>query len=295
MAPLLVTVPLAMVLLPIFLTAAWAQDGGVPASLLDASIAFGDAGSPDVPADVASSGGGASDGTPCADASELTETSDGGRGHAIPTAMLDAEVDSKTNTVVPITGSMDPNVVEPPSTAIATRVDDHARMSKRTPFGGLGLDAGISGMLPDTGLLLALRPVSWIHGQIGLGYNLIAVGIRGGATLFSPVAIPLSLTLEGGHYFEGDANQAVHWFSPQARSVASLRRFSYDYLNLLAGLIFEGRYFSFYVRGGVTWMRATVKNFAQSVNDVAQVGLQADDPKIHYRGPSAKLGFILFL
>jgi hypothetical protein len=162
------------------------------------------------------------------------------------------------------------------------------------PYAGLGLDMGVSGVLPDAGLLLTARPGSWIHLQLGAGYNGLSPGIRGGTTLINPLFIPLSVTVEGGHYFEGDANKAVHWFSPETRDVASLRRFSYDYLNLLGGLTLQGRHFCFYVRGGVTWMRTTVEDFAQSVNEVAQVDLQAADPTIHYRGPSAKIGVVVF-
>jgi len=164
----------------------------------------------------------------------------------------------------------------------------------RLPYAGLGLDLGVSGVLPDTGLLLTLRPGAWLQLQLGPGYNGLSPGLRAGATLVNPFVIPLSFTVEGGHYYEGDANRAVHWFSPETKDVASLRHFSYDYVNLLGGLAFEGRHFCFYLRGGVTWMRTTVKNFSQSVNEVAQVDLQASDPKIHYRGPSAKIGFLVF-
>jgi len=155
---------------------------------------------------------------------------------------------------------------------------------------GLGADIGFSGPLPDVGLLLALRPIRWIQVQAGGGYNGIGFGVHGGATLVSPLVVPLSLTCEGGHYFEGDANKVVRWFSSDVQEIASLRRFSYDYLNLLGGIEFGREHFSFYLRGGVTWMRTTIKDFAQSVHDVAQVDLQASDPKVTYRGPTLKLG-----
>jgi hypothetical protein len=155
---------------------------------------------------------------------------------------------------------------------------------------GLGADFGLSGPLPDAGLLLALRPFRWVQAQAGVGYNGLAFGVRGGATLVNPVAVPLSLTCEGGHYFEGDANKVARWFGNDVQEVGSLRRFSYDYLNLLAGLEFGGRDFSVYLRGGVSWMRTTIKDFAQSAHDVAHVDLQASDPKVSYRGPTLKLG-----
>jgi hypothetical protein len=164
----------------------------------------------------------------------------------------------------------------------------------RMPYAGLGIDFGVSGVLPDAGLLLTARPGTWLHVQLGAGYNGLSPGVRAGVSLINPIVIPLSLTLEGGHYFEGDANKAVHWFSPDTRDITSLKHFSYDYMNLLGGLTIQERHFCFYIRGGVTWMRTTVKDFSQSVQEVAQVDLQAEDPKVHYRGPSAKIGVIVF-
>jgi hypothetical protein len=155
---------------------------------------------------------------------------------------------------------------------------------------GLGLDFGLSGPLPDTGLLLELRPFRWAQVRAGVGYNWLAFGVRGGVTVVNPVIVLLSLTCEGGHYFEGDANKAIHWFSNDVQEIGSLRHFSYDYLNLLAGIELERRHFSFYLRGGVSWMHTTIRDFAQSAQDAAHVDLQASDPKVSYRGPTLKLG-----
>ena len=166
--------------------------------------------------------------------------------------------------------------------------------SSRNSYYGLGLDLGVSGILPDAGLLLTLRPWRWLHLQLGPGYNGLSPAIRGGATIVNPYFVPLSLTWEGGHYFEGDANKAVRWFRDGTQDIASLRRFSYDYMNVLGGRTVGGRHFCFYIRAGVTWMRATVKDFQQSVHDIAQVDLQASDPKVGYRGPTAKIGMLFF-
>jgi hypothetical protein len=160
---------------------------------------------------------------------------------------------------------------------------------------GIGLDLGVSGILPDTGLLLTWRPRRWIHAQLGGGFNLISFAIRGGVTLISPRWVPLSLTAEGGHYFDGDANNSVRWLSGQNEDIASLRKVGYDYLNALVGLTTSGRRFSFYFRVGVTWMRTTVNDFQQTVNQAANLGLDASDPKVTYRGPTTKFGMIVFL
>jgi hypothetical protein len=155
---------------------------------------------------------------------------------------------------------------------------------------GLGADFGLSGPLLDAGLLLAWRPFRWIKVQAGPGYNGIAFGARGGVTVVNPVSVPLSLTCEGGRYFEGDANRVVRIFRSNAQEIGSLRHFSYDYLNLLAGLEFGGKNFCVYLRGGISWMRTTIKDLAQSAHDFADVDLQASDPKVSYRGPTLKLG-----
>jgi hypothetical protein len=159
---------------------------------------------------------------------------------------------------------------------------------------GLDADVGISGILPDAGVLLALRAARWLHVQGGVGHNGIALGVRGGVTIVNPFAPPLSLTCEGGHYFEGDANKVVRWFNTNVREVRSLRRFSYDYFNLLGGLELEGQHLSLYLRGGVTWMKTRVKDFAQSVQELGQVDLRASDPTVAYRGPTWKLGAYYF-
>ena len=162
------------------------------------------------------------------------------------------------------------------------------------PHYGLGADLGLSGIFPDGGLLLTVRPRRWARVQAGGAYNGFAFGIRAGATLVNPWVVPLSLTCEGGHFFEGDANKAVRWFRNDVQEIPSLRKFSYDYFNLLGGLDFQWRHVSFYLRGGLTWMWTTVKDFQQSVRDGAQIDLQASDPKVSYRGPTLKLGITYF-
>jgi hypothetical protein len=274
------------------------------ASPAQGTVVTGSAGGIDAGSE-ASDGGPATDGERRRNDRRATDAGgsvDGGAGQGVDgvsTVVVDVRTDTPDARVPSDTGTPSRPVPAPPGVssvgaAPERKSDDDAGERRKLPLLGLGIDLGVSGVLPDAGLLLALRPYRWAHGQLGPGYNGIALGIRGGVTLISPIAFPLSVTLEGGHYFEGDANRVVHWFNSETKSVASLRHFSYDYLNLLGGLVIEGRRFSFYVRGGVTWMRSTVANLGQSVNEAAQVDLQAADLKIHYRGPSAKLGLIVF-
>lgn len=170
-----------------------------------------------------------------------------------------------------------------------------SKSSEKPLIYGVGLDLGVSGILPDTGLLLTLRPIRWIHVQLGGGYNVISYAIRGGVTWLGPEWLPLSLTAEGGHYFDGDANKAVRWFSGQNDDIASLKKVGYDYVNALVGMTYQGRRFSFYVRGGVTWMRTTVNDFQQTVTRATNLDVEVSDPKITYRGPAVKFGMIVFL
>jgi hypothetical protein len=160
---------------------------------------------------------------------------------------------------------------------------------------GVGIDFGLSGILPDAGLLLTARPVRWGQLQLGAGYNGFAPGVRGGLTVCNPFVIPLTLTWEAGHYFEGDANRLVHWVDSNAKSNVSLERFGYDYMNLLGGLSVGDRDFAFYLRFGITWMRTTVHGFEQAVRETTKLDVTASDPTIHYRGPALKVGFDYFL
>jgi hypothetical protein len=215
----------------------------------------------------------------------------------VPPQAQQPPVTPSETAIVPFVPAATPPIRSTPPSAVPTETVQATAIqpTPRTKYFGIGLDLGISGILPDAGLLLAGRPVRPIHVQLGAGFNGIGYGIRGGLTLINPYFIPLSLTWEGGHYFESDANRAVRWFSKDTQDVASLKRFSYDYMNLLAGIALENRSYAFYLRAGVTWMRTTVKDFQQSVNDVAHTNLVASDPKIRYRGPTLKLGMIFFL
>lgn len=189
--------------------------------------------------------------------------------------------------------SVPPPTVAAPVETVTRTVPKVRRLPSR--HFGVGIDLGVSGVLPDAGLLLTARPVRWGHLQLGAGHNGLAPGIRGGLTLVNPWVIPLSLTWEGGHYFEGDANRAVRWVDSDAKSNASLRRFGYDYMNLLGGLSVGDSSFAFYLRFGVTWMRTTVRGFEQTLRETTKLDVTAADPTVHYRGPSLKVGFDYFL
>jgi hypothetical protein len=160
---------------------------------------------------------------------------------------------------------------------------------------GLGLDLGVSGPLPDAGLLLIGRPARWAHLHAGPTTNFLAFGARAGITIINPFFVPLSLTCEAGHFFGGNANHAKRWFSSDTNDIALLDNFSYDYMNLLGGLVFGGTHVVFFMRAGPTWMRAKVQNFQRTVYDASKIEVQSSDPKLSYRGPSLRLGLLFFL
>jgi hypothetical protein len=241
------------------------------------------------------------------DVSEAEATS--AAADAVSSAQGDADVlpDSKR---APVLAQATPAPdAQPHPTSVQPRGQDHepsdiVAKPKYSPgqaphrhFGhfGLATDFGISAVLPDAGLWLVARPVRWGEVQLGGGYNGLAFGLKGGISLVNPFVIPLSVTGEAGHYFEGDANSVVQWFKSDAKYNASLSRFSYDYMNLLGGLSVGQGDFAFYIRGGVTWMRTTVRDFQQSVRDATKSDLTVSDPVIHYRGPALKIGIHYFL
>jgi hypothetical protein len=281
---------------------AWAKAGGVavPSNPSDLNALTVDAGAPDMPMGGQAPEHGRQDAAQTGDTGSPAAAVDGSNQDSSLDAGVGVSAESPKADTLPTAGPAPPSPAPREEAASARAAgaevapDSGTGARRGLPLFGLNADAGVSGVLPDLGLLLSLRPARWVHGELGIGYNTIALGVRGGVTLINPKIVPLSLTLEGGHYFEGDANQVVHWFNSQIRDISSLRHFSYDYMNLLAGLAIERQHYAFYLRAGVTWMRTTVNNFAESVNEAAQVNLQADDPKISYRGPAAKLGLIVF-
>jgi hypothetical protein len=147
-------------------------------------------------------------------------------------------------------------------------------------------------VLPDFGLLASWRPYAWLYGQAGVAYNLISPGIRGGATVTNPWFVPLSLTGELGHFFEGDANGLIRRLTGQSSEIAVLQKVSYSYANALVGFTSNGQHFVFYLRAGVTRLWATVNNFQETVSKLAGESMETADAKVSYYGPTLKLGMI---
>jgi hypothetical protein len=161
---------------------------------------------------------------------------------------------------------------------------------------GLLLDAGV----PDgLGVSLAFRPAHWLRLQLGVLENTASAGVRAGVTwLPLDYWITPTLTLEGAHYFEGNANSLVRRFSNNLGADKSiLNDFNYDFVNAHVGLEIGGRRFAFYLRVGESYVSTTLRNvqpFLQQQATGNVVVESAQNIKASYRGPSAKLGFVLY-
>jgi hypothetical protein len=189
-----------------------------------------------------------------------------------------------------------------PSTSGATETEESlaaSHTSKPVEEGsrviGFLADAG----LPD-GLMasLVVRPIPYLRLHAGGGTNTSSPGVRAGIGLL-PLGAGPSFNLEVGHYFSGEANGLV------SATVRGLGRFSsyvnkvaYTFANAHAGLEFGERRFTFFVHGGLTFLRATLSDVTapETQSDTGRTSVAFNrDPIVRLLTPSAKLGFIYYL
>jgi hypothetical protein len=167
------------------------------------------------------------------------------------------------------------------------------------PMLGIQLDAGV----PDGAqAALVLRPWKAIRFTLGGGYNAISKGVRGGVSLL-PFGRGPSLTVEAGRFFEGDANAAARKYMSGFEDVAILQRVGYDFANAHLGLDFGYERFTFFIHGGMSYLRGKIRDANQFFTDPSIDGMNADgvevkikqDPTVVAIGPSAKIGLIVYL
>lgn len=157
------------------------------------------------------------------------------------------------------------------------------RPTERHRWVGMQFDVGI----PDgVALGVSVHPVvDWARLNLSGTYNGLSPGIRGGITL-DPINFPMAptLTLEGGHAFEG-----------KVPGVDKVPSFDYNYLNLHLGLEFGNRRsWRFFLQGGPSWVHVQTHNFQAVVNS-NDPSLSISDPSANGAVvPTAKLGFVLF-
>jgi hypothetical protein len=169
----------------------------------------------------------------------------------------------------------------------------------KLPVVGVMADVG----LPDgAGGSLVVRPAKWVRLQGGGTYNMISSGLRAGLSLI-PFGWGPSVTMEGGHFFDGDANGLVRKLAGASyQSNAVLERVGYDYANAHLGLELGSRRATFFIHAGMSFIRATVHNVDQAIQAQAsgdgssntQLSVK-QDPIIRAYTPSAKLGLIVYL
>jgi hypothetical protein len=192
---------------------------------------------------------------------------------------------------------------ESPAASVEAVAPLPAPSAPSLPWLGVMADAGIPDGLQGS---VVLRPLKWLRGSVGGGYNMISKGVRVGATLL-PFGRGPSGTLEVGRYFEGDANTAAaKVFGPGTQSSVfgpALQRVGYDFVNAHLGLDFGYKRVTFYIHGGMSYVRAQVHNVDQVLNNTPSIdgqnanGTQVTVPRggtIKYIGPSAKIGLIVY-
>jgi hypothetical protein len=172
---------------------------------------------------------------------------------------------------------------------------------KSLPRLGIMADAG----LPDgVTASLVYRPRRWVRAHVGGGYNMISPGVRAGATL-APFGWGPSLTLEAGHYFDGNANRVARKLAGSSfNDSALLERVGYDFANAHLGFEVGYRRMTFYLHAGMSYMHASLHNaqtLLQSeaggsslVSSNSEVTV-ARDPVLRAFVPSAKLGLIVYV
>lgn len=178
-------------------------------------------------------------------------------------------------------------------------VSSSGSKARRHRMFGAMLDVGV----PDGVMAgVSLRPWSWVRVQAGGGSNAVSLGVRGGVVVV-PFGVGPSLTLEGGHYFEGDANGvAAAVVGPEYENSKTAQRVGYDFANGHLGLELGREVFTFFIHGGISYVRSEIHD----VNDVlGGVTANADgtttritingNPVVRAWVPSLKLGFVIHL
>jgi hypothetical protein len=156
--------------------------------------------------------------------------------------------------------------------------------------------------LPDgfTGSVV-YRPFGWLRTHLGAGYNLVGLGLQGGGTLI-PFGWGPSLTLEGGHYFEGNANGiARSMMGAGFEDSTLLERVGYDYANAHLGLELGKQSFTFFIHGGMSYLVTHINGIDEALQ--ADAGDDSSGPSLHIGRaptvsafvPSLKLGFVMYV
>lgn len=167
---------------------------------------------------------------------------------------------------------------------------------------GLMADAGV----PDgANAALALRATRWLRLHLGGGHNTVSAGMRGGVTVL-PFGAGPSLSLDVGHYRDGDANGVVRGFVGTNKFLTPLfERIGYTYVNTQLGLELGRGSLQFFVHGGFSYLRATIHNANSALEGRRTTGSTSaatgttsvritQDPIVRAWVPSVKLGMVVY-
>jgi hypothetical protein len=177
---------------------------------------------------------------------------------------------------------------------------ENPKSHAEAPTFGLMLDAGF----PDGVMAsVAYRPRQWLRAYVGGGTNSVSAGIRAGFALV-PFGFGPSLTVEGGWYFEGDANDLARELAGRGyEHNAMAERFGYQFANLHLGFETGGKHVNFFMHGGMSYVRLELHEadevFGGEMTDaqgttVVTFGVPSD-PVITALVPSVKLGLVVYL
>jgi len=168
-------------------------------------------------------------------------------------------------------------------------------------------EAGVLGLLIDAGVpegaigAIAWRPVPWLRLSGGGGTNTVSGGIRGGLSLI-PFEVGPSLTVSGGHYFEGDASGTVSALGGNGSSTPEVfRHFGYDFLTLQGGVEFGRDHLTLFFHGGVSWIHTTLHDVDGLfvLQDAGQPSLTSvnvtQDPTLTAIVPSLSFGMVAYV
>jgi hypothetical protein len=166
--------------------------------------------------------------------------------------------------------------------------------SERLPWLGAQLDLGVPA---GVGLSAVLRPLPWLRLQGGPAYNTIAWGGRGGISLgWFPSTFTPTLTLEGGAFAEGDATSIASNFAKLGVLGSGVaKQFNYGFGSALVGVEVGSPNFTFFARGGASYVGATLHGFQTALQaSTGSASIVAQDPTLTAVLPSFEAGVMVF-
>jgi hypothetical protein len=145
------------------------------------------------------------------------------------------------------------------------------------------------------------RPFPWLRTQLGAGYNMVGLGLQGGATVI-PFGWGPSFTLEAGHYFEGNANGIARSMAGAGfEDSALLERIGYDYANAHLGLEIGKGSYTFFLHAGMSYvvtrlngLNDELANMTEGMGTGTSIRV-GQSPTISGFVPSLKLGFVMYI